>query len=141
MKLAQIVVPSADGPFRLSPSPADKRFPRQLSAGHRDTGMSDSLGQGPSGGCGLCKKHRDAVDKWPRSGQANFLELSANRVLRGSRQSDSNRRPADYKSAALPTELCRQTKSARPARTHSGSERRKVAQTLASNNPRRIVAI
>jgi hypothetical protein len=24
-----------------------------------------------------------------------------------SRQSDSNRRPADYKSAALPTELCR----------------------------------
>ena len=101
MKLAQIVVPSADGPFRLSPSPADKRFPRQLSAGHRDTGMSDSLGQGPSGGCGLCKKHRDAVDKWPRSGQANFLELSANRVLRGSRQSDSNRRPADYKSAAL----------------------------------------
>src|SRR5213079_1771924 len=108
MKLAQIVVPSADGPFRLSPSPVDKRFPRQLSAGHRDTGMSDSLGQGPSGGCGLCKKHRDAVDKWPRSGQANFLELSANRVLRGSRQSDSNRRPADYKSAALPTELCRQ---------------------------------
>src|SRR5207302_3868946 len=107
--------------------------PRQLSAGHRDTGMSDSLGQGPSGGCGLCKKHRDAVDKWPRSGQANFLELSANRVLRGSRQSDSNRRPADYKSAALPTELCRQ-KSARPARTHSGSERRKVAQSFASNN-------
>jgi hypothetical protein len=28
--------------------------------------------------------------------------------LRGSRQTDSNRRPADYKSAALPTELCRQ---------------------------------
>ena len=28
-------------------------------------------------------------------------------VLPWSRQSDSNRRPADYKSAALPTELCR----------------------------------
>ena len=27
---------------------------------------------------------------------------------RWSRQSDSNRRPADYKSAALPAELCRQ---------------------------------
>ena len=27
----------------------------------------------------------------------------------GSRQTDSNRRPADYKSAALPAELCRQT--------------------------------
>jgi hypothetical protein len=27
--------------------------------------------------------------------------------LKWSRQSDSNRRPADYKSAALPTELCR----------------------------------
>src|SRR5204862_6463142 len=35
------------------------------------------------------------------SGQANFLEIPRNRVLRGSRQSDSNRRPADYKSAAL----------------------------------------
>src|SRR5438067_9283019 len=29
-------------------------------------------------------------------------------VSRRSRQSDSNRRPADYKSAALPAELCRQ---------------------------------
>src|SRR5437868_14919909 len=45
-----------------------------------------------------------------------------------SRQTDSNRRPADYKSAALPTELCRQKKC------HSGSERGKVAQTLNSNN-------
>src|SRR6266404_4706519 len=30
------------------------------------------------------------------------------RNLKWSRQTDSNRRPADYKSAALPTELCRQ---------------------------------
>src|SRR6266581_5093476 len=28
-------------------------------------------------------------------------------ISRGSGQSDSNRRPADYKSAALPAELCR----------------------------------
>jgi hypothetical protein len=38
----------------------------------------------------------------------------------------------DYKSAALPTELCRQ--NARPARTHAGSERGKLAQSLVSNN-------
>ena len=43
----------------------------------------------------------NALNKWPRSGQANFFEIPRNRVLRGSRQSDSNRRPADYKSAAL----------------------------------------
>ena len=30
-----------------------------------------------------------------------------------SRQTDSNRRPADYKSAALPTELCRQKERAK----------------------------
>src|SRR4030095_1464790 len=35
------------------------------------------------------------------------LEHDSRVDLRGSRQSDSNRRPADYKSAALPTELCR----------------------------------
>src|SRR5437764_12151221 len=33
-----------------------------------------------------------------------FCPFSINRE---SRQTDSNRRPADYKSAALPTELCR----------------------------------
>src|ERR1700720_1470410 len=67
-----------------------------LSGGQRDDGMTDSLGT-----CG------NAPNKWPRNGQANFSWTPRNRVLRGSRQSDSNRRPADYKSAALPTELCR----------------------------------
>jgi hypothetical protein len=33
--------------------------------------------------------------------------IDEHRIARASRQSDSNRRPADYKSAALPTELCR----------------------------------
>ena len=33
-------------------------------------------------------------------------------ILRWSRQTDSNRRPADYKSAALPAELCRRWKRA-----------------------------
>ena len=33
--------------------------------------------------------------------------MARNSVNKESRQSDSNRRPADYKSAALPTELCR----------------------------------
>src|SRR5207248_7870017 len=37
----------------------------------------------------------------------DFLALQHERK---SRQTDSNRRPADYKSAALPTELCRQRK-------------------------------
>src|SRR5207245_10834900 len=51
-------------------------------------------------------------DKCPRSVEANFIDISETSDLRGSRQSDSNRRPADYKSAALPTELCRQKKHA-----------------------------
>src|ERR671935_483171 len=48
--------------------------------------------------------------KCPRSVQARRRNVSVNRNLRVSRQSDSNRRPADYKSAALPAELCRRTK-------------------------------
>src|SRR6267378_3216285 len=44
----------------------------------------------------ICLRRRDLCHK--------SLLLS---VLTESRQSDSNRRPADYKSAALPTELCR----------------------------------
>src|SRR5213078_5028942 len=45
--------------------------------------------------------------KCPRSVQANVTAISQNNDLLWSRQSDSNRRPADYKSAALPAELCR----------------------------------
>jgi hypothetical protein len=45
--------------------------------------------------------------KCPRSVQAKLSSDPENLDLRGSRQSDSNRRPADYESAAIPTELCR----------------------------------
>src|SRR5947209_15457889 len=40
------------------------------------------------------------------------VRTDLNVVSRGSRQTDSNRRPADYKSAALPAELCRRKERA-----------------------------
>src|SRR5215831_16629280 len=40
-----------------------------------------------------------------------------------SRQSDSNRRPADYKSAALPTELCRRFPIRKPLLANSSRVR------------------
>jgi hypothetical protein len=43
----------------------------------------------------------------PKSAQANPVAWNLTGILLWSRQSDSNRRPADYKSAALPAELCR----------------------------------
>ena len=43
-----------------------------------------------------------------------FGKLGKSEFLEASRQSDSNRRPADYKSAALPAELCRHFLGERP---------------------------
>jgi hypothetical protein len=50
--------------------------------------------------------------------QAISLSLS---LRTGSRQSDSNRRPADYKSAALPAELCRHLPGKIPSDASSAS--------------------
>src|SRR5216117_2850355 len=61
---------------------------------------------------------RATANPWPRNSKSvqevskqDFLQSRKTGDLRGSRQSDSNRRPADYKSAALPAELCRHRKS------------------------------
>jgi hypothetical protein len=67
-----------------------------------------------------------------------------------SRQSDSNRRPADYKSAALPAELCRRTKTRIDLTTAAISNRkrhkaitvlesRRVSKTVARDYSRRRV--
>src|SRR5438876_10504837 len=53
------------------------------------------------------RRHRDALARDLLFALANILP-TARKILLLSRQSDSNRRPADYKSAALPAELCRQ---------------------------------
>ena len=47
---------------------------------------------------------------WPLGNSPIFNCLSERPRSEWSRQTDSNPRPADYKSAALPTELCRQLK-------------------------------
>ena len=73
------------------------------------------------------------------SGQANFFEIPRNRVLRGSRQSDSNRRPADYKSAALkPTELCRHFMDTKAALASSSSGRDGTRIEIGSGVERRF---
>src|SRR5207253_10145203 len=52
------------------------------------------------------RQKRAVTEKMPKHYVRRLCRISN---LSWSRQSDSNRRPADYKSAALPTELCRRS--------------------------------
>jgi hypothetical protein len=65
-----------------------RQFEEEVRSGRWDFGDQRTGGH--------AKTPRDALDKWPRSGQAELGVPKAVFDLRGSRQSDSNRRPADY---------------------------------------------
>src|SRR5437879_13219755 len=96
MKLAQIVVPQQRQRFVLSPLSHWTSFPSIICSATR--GRRDA-GQRGTRAIGLRMKHWGMLlISGQEVAKLTFWNYRPIADLRGSRQSDSNRRPADYKS-------------------------------------------